>query len=173
VAGNYELPFGKDRQYASDVSRGLDTLIGGWSASFAFTAHTGFPVTVQDSSNPSLQATRSTVWPDVIGDPMPDDPTLERWLNRDAFRSAPLGTFGNAGVGVARAPGYWNIDLSFAKRIVTVGKQYAMFRFETYNLLNHPNFGPPDRNIQSQTFGTITSTANDARIAQLVFKYFF
>jgi outer membrane receptor protein involved in Fe transport len=173
VAGNYQLPFGKDRQYASGVNRGVDALIGGWSASFAYTAHSGYPVTVQDSSNPSLQATRSTVWPDLIGDPIPDDQSLTHWLNRDAFRSAALGTFGNAGVGVARAPGYWNVDLSFAKRIVTVGHQYGMFRIESYNLLNHPNMGPPDRNIQSQTFGTITSTTNDPRIVQLVFKYFF
>ena len=35
------------------------------------------------------------------------------------------------------------------------------------------SMGPPDRNIQSQTFGTITSTTNDPRIVQLVFKYFF
>ena len=48
-----------------------------------------------------------------------------------------------------------------------------MFRGEAFNLLNHPNFGPPDRNIQSQTFGTITSTAGDARIVQLVLKYYF
>ena len=48
-----------------------------------------------------------------------------------------------------------------------------MFRIEAFNLLNHPNFGPPDRNIQSQTFGTITSVNGDARIVQLVAKYYF
>ena len=104
---------------------------------------------------------------------MPSDQSLTRWLNRDAFRSAALGTFGNAGVGIARAPSYWNIDMSLSKRIATLGRQYAMFRVETFNLLNHPNFGPPDRNIQSQTFGQITSTAGDARIVQLVLKYSF
>ena len=173
VAGSYELPFGQERRFAAGAGRALDAVIGGWSASFAVTAHTGYPITVQDSSNPSLQATRSAVWPDLIGDPMPDEPTLTRWLNRDAFRSAALGTFGNAGVGVARAPGYWNVDLSLAKRVATVGPQYALFRIEAYNLLNHPNFGPPERNIQNQNFGTITSTANDPRVVQLVLKYFF
>ena len=44
-----------------------------------------------------------------------------------------------------------------------------MFRVEAFNLLNHPNFGPPDRNIQSQTFGLITSTAGDANV-QLALK---
>jgi hypothetical protein len=40
-------------------------------------------------------------------------------------------------------------------------------------VFNHPNFGPPDRNIQSQTFGTIISTIGDPRVVQLVAKYFF
>jgi hypothetical protein len=173
LAGSYELPFGKDRAFGSTWNRALDAVAGGWGASFAVTAHSGFPITVQDSSNPSLQATRSTPWPDLIGDPVPSDQSLTRWLNRDAFRSAALGTFGNAGVGIARAPSYWNVDLSLSKRIATVSRQYAMFRVEAFNLLNHPNFGPPDRNIQSQTFGTITSTAGEARIVQLVLKYAF
>jgi len=167
LAGSYELPFG------SSSNRALHAVIGDWAASFAVTAHSGFPITVQDSSNPSLQATRSTVWPDLIGDPVPSDQNLTHWLNRDAFRSAALGTFGNAGVGIARAPSYWNVDMSLSKRVVTVGRQYVLFRVEAFNLLNHPNFGPPDRNIQSQTFGTITSTAGDARIVQLALKYAF
>jgi hypothetical protein len=173
LAGSYEIPFGRDRQFASTINRGLDAVIGGWGASFAFRANSGFPITVQDGSNPSLQATRSTPWPDLIGDPVPADQSLTRWLNRDAFRSAALGTFGNAGVGVARAPKYWNVDLSLSKRIELLARQYFMVRIEAFNLLNHPNFGPPDRNIQSQTFGTITATNGDARIVQVVAKYYF
>ena len=93
--------------------------------------------------------------------------------SRSAFQSAALGTFGNAGVGIARAPKYWNVDFSLSKRFVTFGRQYLQVRGEAFNLLNHPNFGPPDRNIQSQTFGTITSTIGDPRVVQLVAKYFF
>ncbi|HTV03201.1 MAG TPA: carboxypeptidase regulatory-like domain-containing protein [Luteitalea sp.] len=173
VAGSYQIPFGIDRKFGSNINRAVDAIAGGWDVSFAFTAHTGYPITVQDSNNPSLQATRSTVWPDLIGNPVPSDQTVDRWLDRSAFRSAALGTFGNAGVGVARAAGYWNTDLSLTKRIVTFGRQYLVLRGEAYNLLNHPNFGPPDRNIQSQTFGTITSVVADPRVIQLVVKYHF
>jgi hypothetical protein len=42
-----------------------------------------------------------------------------------------------------------------------------------FNLLNHPNMGPPVNNIQSQAFGTITTTVNDSRTVQLVAKYYF
>lgn len=43
--GNYELPFGRGRQFANN-SRLLDLLIGGWSDSFTFRAQTGEPFTL-------------------------------------------------------------------------------------------------------------------------------
>ena len=173
VAGSYDLPFGRERQFGSDWNRALDAVAGGWSTSFALTAHTGFPITVTDGSNPSLQASRSPERPNRIASGELDDPTLERWIDRAAFVSAPRGSFGDAGVGILRMPGYWNIDVSVSKRIVTFGRQYLLFRGEMFNSLNHPNFGPPQVNIQSTAFGTITSTVGDARVVQLVAKYFF
>jgi hypothetical protein len=173
MAGNYQVPFGRDRAHGSTISRPLDWIAGGWDMSFAITAHSGYPITVQDGTNRTGQATRSAVWPDLIGDPMPANPTIDMWLNRSAFQPAEPGVFGNAGVGIARAPKYWNADFAVTKRFVTFGRQYLQIRGEAYNVFNHPNFGPPDRNIQSQTFGTIISTIGDPRIIQLVAKYYF
>jgi hypothetical protein len=181
LAGSYELPFGVDRKYGTNWNRGLDAVAGGWQMSYAVTAHTGYPITVQDSSNPSLQGTRSTPWPNRIASGEVDNPTLERWIDRAAFVSAPRGTFGDAGVGILRAPGYWNVDFSVSKRIATIGRQYVQFRGEMFNALNHPNFGPPNRDIQSTAFGTIintitnppTAAVTDARVVQLVLKYYF
>ena len=173
LAGSYELPFGIGRQVGTDWNRALDAVAGGWSLSFAVMAHTGFPLTITDASNPSLQASRSPERPNRIGSGEVDDPTLDRWIDRSAFASAPLGQFGDSGVGILRAPGYWNIDLSFSKRFLTVGRQFFMFRGEIFNVLNHPNFGPPTTNIQSTAFGTITSTVGDPRVVQLVMKYYF
>ena len=173
LAGSYELPFGRDRQRGAGWNRALDAVAGGWALSFAVTAHTGYPITVVDSAAPSLQASRSTERPNRIGSGEVEDPTLERWIDRSAFVSAPLGQFGDSGIGILRAPGYWNVDLSVGKRFATFGRQYLLFRGEIFNALNHPNFGPPNVNIQSTAFGTITSTVNDARVVQLVAKYFF
>jgi Carboxypeptidase regulatory-like domain len=173
LAGSYDLPFGKERQVGADWNRALDAVAGGWSLSFAVTAHSGFPITVTDGANPSLQASRAPERPNRIGSGEVDNPTLERWIDRAAFVSAPLGQFGDAGVGILRAPRFANIDLSLSKRILTVGRQYFMFRAEIFNVLNHPNFGAPTANIQSTTFGTITSTVGDSRIVQLVTKYYF
>jgi hypothetical protein len=173
LSGSYELPFGRDRQFGANWHRAVDTILGGWGVSFGFTAHSGYPITVQDSVRRSLQSTRSAEWPNLVGDPVPANQSIGNWLNRDAFEEAPLGTFGNAGVGVARAPGYWNLDMSLSKRITTFGRQYFLIRGEAFNVLNNVNFGPPDRNIRSQNFGTIIGTVGDARVVQLVAKYFF
>jgi hypothetical protein len=174
LSGSYELPIGKDRKYGASMNRALDTAIGGWSASFAVIARTGFPITVTNSANPSLQASRSgNERADRIGSGEVDNPTIERWLDRAAFASAPAGEFGDSGIGILRAPGYWNIDLSISKRFATFGRQFLMFRAEMFNALNHPNFGPPERNIQSTNFGTIINTVGDPRLVQLVLKYSF
>jgi hypothetical protein len=173
LSGSYELPIGKDRKYGANMNRVLDTAIGGWSTSFAVIARTGFPITVTNGANPSLQTSRGSERPDRIGDGAVDNPTLERWIDRAAFVGAPAGEFGDAGVGILRAPGYWNIDLSISKRFATFGRQFLMFRGEMFNALNHPNFGPPERNIQSVNFGTITNIVGDPRLVQLVVKYSF
>jgi hypothetical protein len=173
LAGGWELPFGRERPIGANWNRALDAVAGGWSLSYAFTAHTGYPITVIDSSNPSLQASRSTERPNRIGSGEVEHPTLLQWIDRSAFVSAPLGQFGDSGIGILRAPGYWNLDLSVSKRFTTLGRQYLMFRGELFNVLNHVNFGPPQANIQSTAFGTITSTVGDARIVQLVAKYSF
>ena len=44
--GNYELPFGRGRQFLSNTSRWVDELAGGWSSSLTYAAQTGTPFTV-------------------------------------------------------------------------------------------------------------------------------
>lgn len=173
LAGSYELPFGRARRFGKNWNRALDTIAGGWALSFSSSAHSGYPITVVDSSNPSLQASRSTERPDRIASGAVDNPTLNQWIDRTAFVSAPLGRFGNSGIGILRAPGYWTVDMSIGKQVKTVGRQYLLFRAEVFNAVNRPNFGPPQSNIQSTAFGTITSTVGSARIIQLVTKYYF
>ena len=99
LAGSYDLPFGKERQVGTNWNRALDAIAGGWAVSFAVTAHTGFPLTITDGANPSLQASRSPERPNRIGSGEVDNPTLLQWIDRAAFVSAPLGQFGDSGVG--------------------------------------------------------------------------
>ena len=58
MAGNYDLPFGKDRRFGSSWNRALDAVAGGWSVQFGVIAHSGYPITVLDGSSQSLQQPR-------------------------------------------------------------------------------------------------------------------
>jgi hypothetical protein len=173
-SANYELPFGRERRWGSNSSRVVDAILGGWRVSGIFQARTGFPITVVDGSGPSLQAVRGNERPNCVGDPTPAQQTLNRWLDITAFQRAPRGTWGNCPIGVARAPGYKNLDLVLAKRFDAGRSRYFEFRAEAFNLTNTPSFGPPARDINApNTFGTITSTVSTARTVELVLKFFF
>ena len=104
-SANYELPFGRGRTWGTDVSPVVDAFLGGWRLSGIFQARTGFPITVTDGSRPSLQGVRGNERPNCVGNPVPSDQTIARWLDIGAFQRAPLGTWGDCGIGVARAPG--------------------------------------------------------------------
>jgi hypothetical protein len=69
-------------------------------------------------------------------------------------------------VPVFRGPDYIDTDLSLIKTIPLhwEGGKFS-FGVQGYNILNHPNFSnPASTNINSSTFGTITSTRNTAGI---------
>ena len=86
----------------------------------------------------------------------------------------PLGTFGNCPVGVARAPGYKNVDLLLSKKFSISGPRYAEFRLEAFNIFNIVSYGPPARDISvPATFGVITNTISSPRVLELVFKLYF
>jgi hypothetical protein len=173
-SANYELPYGQGRKWGSDASGIAEAVLGGWRLSGIFQARSGFPITVIDGSAPSLQGRRGNERPNCVGDPVPSDQSITRWLDINAFQRVPRGTWGNCGIGVARAPGYRNIDAALAKRFRTGGERALEFRVEAFNLTNTPSFSPPGRDINApNTFGLITGTVSSARTVELVLKFFF
>jgi Carboxypeptidase regulatory-like domain/TonB-dependent Receptor Plug Domain len=45
INGNYELPFGRGREFLGNSSRWVDEAVGGWSSSLTYAAQTGTPFT--------------------------------------------------------------------------------------------------------------------------------
>jgi hypothetical protein len=173
-SANYELPYGRGRRWGTDSSGLVDAILGGWRLSGIFQARSGFPITVTDGSAPSLQGVRGNERPNCVGDPHPANQTLDNWLDIAAFERVPLGEWGNCGIGVARAPGFRNVDAVLAKRFSAGGERFFEFRAEAFNLTNTPSFGPPARDINApNTFGVITSTVSSARTVELVAKFYF
>lgn len=173
-SSNYELPFGKDRKWGSEWSGVTNALLGGWKVGTIFQARSGIPITVIDGRARSLQGERGFERPNCIGDPVPSDQSITKWLDINAFSAAALGTFGDCGIGIARAPGYVNVDLVLSKRVNAGGHRYLEFRVETFNLTNTPSFGPPARDISvTNNFGLITTTVSSPRVVELVAKFYF
>jgi hypothetical protein len=174
LSGTYDLPFGRGMQYGANMNRAFDAVAGGWTVSAIYQAHSGYPITVIDSRRPSNQSSRGNERPNLIGNPQVDNPTLDHWLDINAFQAATPGTFGNAGNSIARAPNFNNVDFVASKRFQLDQARYITFKLEAFNVLNHPNFGAPGRDIgDAANFGKITSTIGNPRILELVFKFNF
>jgi Carboxypeptidase regulatory-like domain len=173
-SSTYDLPFGRGHAIGSGWSDVMNAFLGGWRIAGIFQGRTGLPITVIDGRARSLQGERGSERPNCVGDPVPADQSIDKWLDINAFAAASLGTFGNCPVGVARAPGYTNLDVMFSKRVDAGGARYTEFRVEAFNILNHPSFGPPARDISvPNTFGVITNTVSAPRVIELVLKFYF
>ena len=84
-----------------------------------------------------------------------------------------LATYGTLPRNFLRGPGRVNFDLALSKTTALVGERLKMeFRAEFFNIFNHAEFGNPDTNILSGTFGQILTTA-DPRIIQFAVRFTF
>jgi len=183
LAFNYELPFGQGMKWGSEWGGLTDAILGGWKVSAIMQARTGIPLTIRDVGGRTLQAVRGNERPNCIGNPVPSNqgmtsdlnaPNDSKWINIDAFESAPIGTWGNCGIGIMSGPGYSNVDLTLAKRFNMGGTRQLELRAEAFNALNHPNWNMPGVSLANRnTFGIITSTVNEPRIMQLAVKFYF
>ena len=70
-------------------------------------------------------------------------------------------------------PGHTNFDTSLSKRFAIAGRTNAEFRWDAFNLFNHPGFGFPNQNFDSTTAGRLTSTIVDNRSLQFSLKMNF
>ncbi len=94
-SANYELPFGKGRTWGSDASPVVDAILGGWRLSGIFQARTGFPITVTDGANRSLAGSSAgNERPNCVGDPVPSDQSIARWLDYQCVPARPAGHVG-------------------------------------------------------------------------------
>jgi len=112
----------------------LSALTAGWDLSGVAQFSTGTPFlpTFSTVDGMDITGTPSETARISVGDPNAP-PDLR-------FVRTPLGSFGNAGVGILRGPGMNNWDMA-ASRQFKVSKAWVMsIRAETYNTFNHTQF---------------------------------
>src|SRR5215469_11490897 len=61
-------------------------------------------------------------------------------------------------VAMRSGPNFVNTDLSLVKNTKLTERMSLQFRTEAFDIFNHPNFGNPNLNVQSSSFGRITGT---------------
>jgi hypothetical protein len=166
----YELPFGGGRRWMNEAGGLLQGIVGGWQLSGITTLTTGRPFTVQLQTGVNNGAPS---WPNRIGSGKLDDPTVDLWFNPADFVAPPPNTYGDSGRGILYGPGHVNFDASLSKRFAMAGGSNVEFRWDAFNVFNHPGFGFPNRNIGNPSVGRITTTIVDNRSMQFALKVNF
>lgn len=166
VSFSYELPFGKGTTGA------LRQMIHGWQLNSIMQAQSGNVLSVSANA-PAFGGGR----PNVVGDPSLDSPTIDMWLNRNAFATIQPFTFGNSPRNLprTRTDGLFQWDFSVLKNFPITERLKLQFRGEFFNFTNTPTFGNPGANINAGTFGVISSIATNTqpRQVQLGLKLYF
>jgi len=101
-------------------------------------------------------------------------------LDRGAFAAPAAGTFGNLHRNAYYGPGATNTNASVFKNFPLWEQIAFQLRVEAFNVFNHPNPANPNTNIESSSFGFITSsnpnlnfTSTGARVLQIAGKINF
>jgi hypothetical protein len=155
ITGIYELPFGKGRRLASNISRGLDMLIGGWQMASTYEWQPG-PLT--DWGN------RFYYGSDVNDVANIETKTFDKWFNTANFETANAKApnsfhariFPYRIDGIRRmATLQWNANVS--KNIRLAERVNMQLRFDALNVLNRSQMEQPNTDPFSTNFGRITS----------------
>jgi hypothetical protein len=158
----YELPFGRGKRW---LAKGpAAAIVGGWSLSDVFTWQSGAPVTVVDQTNSCLCNSSGSQRPNVSGNPNLSDRTVRMWFNTSVFSQPANYTFGNEGVGIIRAAGVFDTDVSIQRSFQVRERMRLQARGEFFNVTNHTNFGLPNTTFGSPTFGQVTSAGNARQV---------
>ena len=178
----YQLPFGKGRQYGSNVSPVLDAVLGGWNVNTVFTVHGGFPISMLDwAGDPgtgSFQPRPNCNGPS-IATPYQENPASLGggyvWFGTANMSNPPAGYFGNCGVSTERGPGLAQVDIGVDKNFTIRENQYVQFRAEAINAFNTPVLDVVGYSIDvyGGSGAGVVNTSQGARNLQLALKYVF
>ena len=164
----YDLPFGHGRAFLSQPGI-ASAIFGRWSVTDIVAARTGLPINVTEDRSSTSVATgyttnqRPNLVPGASLTP-PGGKTIGNWINLAAFAQATGSGYGNAPRNVGRGPNLWQTDFGVAKRIPLSERAQLQFRGEFFNLFNRAQYGQPQADSSSSTFGQIITTVNTSPV---------
>jgi hypothetical protein len=179
----YQLPFGKHRQFGSNMNAVADAIVGGWEINGINTAHTGFPLDVTyGATGANIVSSLSNDYrgqpflrPNVTGSATSQSRSamLQTYFAGYTFSTPPASApYGNLGRNSFRAPNFDQWDFSADKNFHVCECADLQFRSEFFNILNHTNFGIPNTQTTNAAFGTVRNTYPSRQI-QFALKLIF
>lgn len=179
-SASYELPVGEGRRFA--VHGILNYIIGGWRATGIIQARSGVPYTpTVGGTDPALSRSANCFCGyTLFADRVAGGSSVSSFADPTNGGTTPA--FGDAQRNSLRGPKFFNLDMSLGKSFRIRESMRFEFRADSYNFLNHPNFGIPDGNIlstfvvggQTQShFGISSSVVGGSRIFQLGGRFTF
>jgi hypothetical protein len=181
INGLYELPFGHGKAFGHDGGRVVNALIGGWQVNGIFNFTTGRPIsftTGYDQLNQVVASTPNFTHAFSNLSQVTETPTTVTYISaaeKAAFSNPVPGSPGGMRAYELHGPGYSNFDASLFRsfHLPKLGeKTQLQIRGELFNVFNHTNFVAGSANINSGSFGNITS-ARAPRVGQLAAKITF
>jgi hypothetical protein len=170
-SGVYNLPAGTGHSFAL---RGLaNTLLGGWQLNSIFLLQSGMPGPITQATNNNSFAGFALQRPNLVGRPnLPaGERSPARFINTNAFATAPQFTIGTASRNPARGPAYRDFDFALVKHTKLPAETDLEFRAEVFDIFNTPAFAQPNGSLGSPAFGSITSTVTDPRVIQFALRF--
>jgi hypothetical protein len=165
----WQLPFGKGQHFL-DKGGPTDWFLGGWQTNGLLFTQSGLyfsPVLGTSTTN-----TGTGSRPNITGK-VTYPKTLTNWFSASAFSSPAQYTYGNAGRDSLIGPGRTNVDMSIFKSFPVHEQMYFQFRFEAFNVFNHPQFGYPNPTVGTAQVGSITSIVGNPRNLQASLQFQF
>jgi hypothetical protein len=166
----YSLPFGHGQRWVSNGAL-ANIVAGGWQLAGVTIVQSGpfltpYEQTV-DPANTNILTTIGQTRPDQLPHVSlyAAQRNTSQWLNPAAFpylnlqdaNGIGIGRFGNAPVGGVVGPGTVNFSLSLMKIVSLAEQSKLQLGVEAANLFNHRNYEPPDMQVDSGGFGSITA----------------
>lgn len=176
----YELPLGRGHRFGrGDFS---SRLLGGWFTSGIYSAFSGLPLFVTESSQ---VWGGGSIFGFAVGQIPQTDPstfgdgvhravngsngigTASTGLNLFADPAAVFGDFRNVQISKDGRTGrsdplrglpFWNLDMSLGKKTAITERVSVSISADFFNIFNHPNFADPTLDIsQKASFGVIST----------------
>jgi hypothetical protein len=191
AAFSWPVPFGSGRRFLHSARGWSQGVMGGWQLSGTTSFATGAPLTVT-SADVDLNLGESQR-PNRLATGIPNGvPGGKRgvdypWFVLADFEKAPRCAsvtegcgpsphgflpfhFGNSGRNILDGPGYAYTNLALMKNFRFQDRKNFQLRFESFNVVNHPNFRLPAHNFNTTTAGLIDGVAATGRGGPRVFQ---